>query len=83
METIVFCLLITKKYIDSKQRTLKSHICCFQEMFRNILQSITWKKKKKTGLSGQLSDFSVDYDVTDISNIISIQTCSMKKAQCK
>ena len=41
------------------------------------------KKKKKTGLSGQLSDFSVDYDVIDISNIISIQTCLMKKAQYK
>ena len=44
----------------------------------NISKDFTAIKKKKTGLNGYISEFSVDYDIVDISNIINIYKYLMK-----
>ena len=48
-------------------------------MFRKILQSITWKKKRgKTGLNGYVNVFSIDYNIININNTLDIYKYLMK-----
>ena len=44
----------------------------------NISKDFTATNMKKTGLNGYISEFSVDYDIVDISNIINIYKYLMK-----
>ena len=44
----------------------------------NISKDFTGINMKKTGLNGYISEFSVDYDIVDISNIINIYKYLMK-----
>ena len=44
----------------------------------NISKDFTAINMKKTGLNGSISEFSVDYDIVDISNIINIYKYLMK-----
>ena len=57
------------------------NIPCFYEIFRRTSQLITWKKK--TELNGYVSEFSVDYDIIDTSNIINIHKYLIKKHDIK
>ena len=43
----------------------------------------TKTKTKKTGLNGYVYEFSVDYNIIDISNIINIHKYLMKKHDIK
>ena len=45
----------------------------------NISQGWSVDNMKKTGFNGYVYDFSVDYDVTDVDDILDIQTYFMKK----
>ena len=45
-------------------------------MFRKIFQQVTWKK---TGFNGHIYDFSLDYDATDVDDILDIHKYLMKK----
>ena len=45
-------------------------------MFRKIFQQVT---QKKTGFNGDIYEFSVDYDSTDVDDIKDIHKCLMKK----
>ena len=47
-------------------------------MFRKYFWS-TDNMKKKTGFNGYVLDFSVDYDATDVDDIVSIHKQLMKK----
>ena len=44
----------------------------------NISKDFTAINMKKTGLNGYISEFSVDYGIVDISNIINIYKYLMK-----
>ena len=44
----------------------------------NISKDFTVINMKKTGLNGYISEFSVDYDIVDINNIINIYKYLMK-----
>ena len=48
-------------------------------MFQNILQLITWKKKKKTGLKELYLFFSVDFNPVRTNGILDIQKYLMKR----
>ena len=45
-------------------------------MFQKIFQQVTWKK---TGFNGHFYDLSVDYDATDVDDILDIHKYLMKK----
>ena len=62
-----------QKIINSKEKT---NIHCIQRIFQNILQPIIYKK---TGLNGYLYNFSVDYNIIDVSDFIKIHKYFMKK----
>ena len=42
-----------------------------------------WQYQKKTGLNGYVYDFSVDYDVLALDDILGIHKCLMKKHDIK
>ena len=44
----------------------------------NTLQDFTADNTKKTGLNGDVCDFSVDYDSTDMGDILNIHISLMK-----
>lgn len=44
----------------------------------NTLQDFTADNTKKTGLNGDACDFSVDYDSTDMGDILNIHISLMK-----
>ena len=64
MGTTVFIILMLQKYINLKQKILKTK---------------KKKKKKKTGLKWFVYDFSVDYRAFDTSNIIDMNKYLMTK----
>ena len=45
----------------------------------NVLKDFLADNMKKTGLYGYVYDFSVDYDSTDVSDILDIHKYMMKK----
>ena len=51
--------------------------------FGNILKGFTVDNMKKTGLSRYFYDFSVDYDSTDVDDILDIYTYLTKKRDIK
>ena len=67
MEQIVICLSMVQKFTNLKQKILK---------LQKIGQQIIWKK---TGFNGYVYDFSVDYDATDVDDILDIHKYFMKK----
>ena len=67
MEQIVICLSMVQKFTNLKQKILK---------LQKIGQQIIWKK---TGFNGYVYDFSVDYDATDVDDIVDIHKYLMKK----
>ena len=46
---------------------------------RNILKDFTIDNMKKTGLNGYVYDLFVNHNIIDISNILDIHICLMKK----
>ena len=87
MEATVFYLLMLQKYINSKQKILKKKYPYVQEIFQEIFQVTTpKKKKKKPGLNVCVYNISVDYRdyrAFDTSNIIDIHKYLMKKRDIK
>ena len=45
-------------------------------MFQKIFQRVTWKK---AGFNCHIYDFSIDYDATDVDDILDIHKHLMKK----
>ena len=45
----------------------------------NISKDWSADKMKKAGLNGYVNDFSVDYDATNVDDIVDIHKCLMKK----
>ena len=48
-------------------------------MLRNISKDWSADNMKKTGFNGYVYDFSVDYDATDVDDILDIHKYLMKK----
>ena len=48
-------------------------------MPRNISKDWSTDNMKKKGFNGYVYDFSVDYDATDVDDIVDIHKYSMKK----
>ena len=71
MEQIVIYLLMVQKFINLKQKILK-----FQWV-QYLLETVD--NMKKTGFTGYVFDFSVDYDVIDVDDIKDIHNYLMKK----
>ena len=66
----------TKIYqIKTKDSEIQNYPLCL----RNISGDFSANNMTKTGLSGYVYDFSVDYRAFDISNIINIHKYLMKK----
>ena len=77
MEQIVICLWMVQKFTNLKQKILKLwQVHYFEETFQKIGQQIIWKK---TGFNGYVYDFTVDYDATDVDDIVGIPKHLMKK----
>ena len=73
MEQIVIYLLMVQKFTNLKQKILKlQQVHYAQETFQKT-------GLKKSGFNGYVYDFSVDYDTTDIDDILDIQKYLMKK----
>ena len=80
MEPIVTCLSMVQKYTDLRQKTVKlQQVHYAQGTFNRSVDNM-----KKTGFNGYVYDFSVDYDATDVDDIIDIHKYLMKKIrECK
>ena len=77
MEQIVICLSMVQKFTNLKQKILKSQKSNYaQERFQKIGQQVICKK---AGFNGYVYDFSVDYDATDVDDIVDIYKYLMKK----
>ena len=74
MEQIVICFLMVKKYINSKQKIVATPLCS-----GNISKDWPVDNMKKTGFSGFIFDFSVDYDAIAVDDILDIHNNLMKK----
>ena len=68
MEQIVIYLLIVQKFTNLKQKILKQ-VHYVQVIFQ----------KKRTGFTGYVYDFSVDYEAADVDDIKDIPKYLMKK----
>ena len=84
MEQIVTCLLMFQKITNSKQKALKLwqlNSIMLKNHFKRLVIYEIWKK---TGFNGYVYDFSIDYDATDVDDIVDIQNYLMEKiTQCK
>ena len=81
MEVKGFYSLIAQKYISVRQRKseIKRYLLCLAKISKKrFVDNI-----RKTGLNGYVSDFSVDCNIIDTSNIIDIQKSLMKKHDIK
>ena len=77
MEQIVICLLIVKKFVNSKQNILRlQQLHYVQETLQKTGQQI---KLKKTGFNRYVYDFSLDYDAIAVDDILDIHKYLMKK----
>ena len=81
MEVKGFYSLIAQKYISVRQRKseIKRYLLCLAKISKKrFVDNI-----RKTGLNGYVSDFSVDCNIIDTSNIIDIHKSLMKKHDIK
>ena len=81
MEVKGFYSLIARKYISVRQRKseIKRYLLCLAKISKErFVDNI-----RKTGLNGFVSDFSVDCNIIDTSNIIDIHKSLMKKHDIK
>ena len=62
-----------------KFKAKDSEIAAMPLCLRNISKDWSADNMKKTGFNGYLYDFSVDYDATDVDNIVDIHEYLMKK----
>ena len=77
MQPIIFCMLMVRRPIISKQRTLKeNHIHC---AWKKISKDVTADSMRKTALNGKVYNFSVIYETIDANDIENIHRCLMKK----
>ena len=70
-------LIMVYKSINSKQKDseIKSYSLCLG----NFSKDFTVDNMKKSGWNGNVYNFSVGYETTDVSDIINIHKCLMKK----
>ena len=76
MEQIVTCLLMVKivKFKAKDSEILATPLC-----LGNISKDWSVDSMKKTGLNGYVYDFSVDYDVIAVDDMLDIDNYLMKK----
>ena len=75
MEQIVTCLwMVITKFKAKDSEIVASPLC-----LGNISKDWSVDNMKKTGFSGYVYDFCVDYDATDVDDILYIQIYLMKK----
>ena len=80
---------ILQQCLNSKQKILKKQNKTYPLCLGYISKCFTVNNMNtppppsKTGLNGYVYDFFVDYDITDISNIINIGKYLMKKQKAK
>ena len=68
---------MVQKFINLKQKIHKlQQVYYAYETFQKTGQQ---RMRKKTGFNGYVNDFSVDYDVTDVDDIVDIHKYLMKK----
>ena len=79
MEIIVICLLRAQKLLNLKK---DSEIVADPLCLENISEDVSSADMKKTGLYGSVFDFSVDYRVTPLDDIVDIHKYLMKKMAC-
>ena len=77
MEQIVICLLMAQKFTNLKQRILKSLVGAI--CIGKISKIWSVDNMKRTGFTGHVYDFSIDYNSTDVDNIKGIHKYLMKK----
>ena len=76
---IAVYLLMVKKFTNSKQEIPKLwQQLCLGNISKDWSAN-NMKKKKKKGFNGYVYYFSVDYDATDIDDILDIHKSLMKK----
>ena len=73
---IVTCLLMVQKFTNLKQKTelVASPLC-----LGNISKDWPTDNMKRTGFTGHIYDFSVDYDAIAVDDIKNIHKYLMKK----
>ena len=74
-------MLIVKKYISSEQKNTERKQ--YSLRLGNVSKDFTANNTETPGLNGYMYDFSVDYNITDISNITNIHKYLMKKHDIK
>ena len=81
IEATVSNLLILQKYINSKQKILKQkkYFLCLG----NASKASTSINMRKTGLNSYVYEFSVEYNIFDIINIINNNKYLRKKHDIK
>ena len=75
MEQIVIYLLMVQKFTNSEQNILRLCRLCLE----NIWKDWSVDNMKKTGFTGYVYDFSVDYDAIAVDDILDIHKYLMKK----
>ena len=71
MGQIVTYLLVIQKFTNLKQKILKLYQLHYAQEIDNM---------KRTGFTGYVYDYSVDYDSTDVDDIKDIHKYLMKKS---
>ena len=77
MELTVTYLLMVKKLLSLKQKTLKLYQICY------VWEDFSIDNMKKAGLNGYVYDFSVDYDAISVDDILDIHKYLMEKNNIK
>ena len=81
MEQTVTYLLMTLKFLNLKQKTLKlMQFHYFQETFH---KGFSVENMKKTGFYGYANDFGIDFDAIAVDDILDIHKYLMKKNNMK
>ena len=75
MEQIAICLSMVQKFTNLKDSELVASPLCLGK----ISKDWSTDNMKKTGFNGYVYDFSVDYDATDVDDIVDIHKYLMKK----
>ena len=77
MEKIVIYLSMLQKFTNLRQKD--SEIVATSRCLGHISKEWPADNMKKTGFNGYVYDFSVDYDATDVDDILDIHKYLMKK----
>ena len=76
VQTVIFFVNGTEIYkFTAKDPEIVAAPLCL----RNILKDWSADNMKKTGFNGYVYDFSVDYDATDVDDIVDIHNYLMKQ----